>query len=187
MIVQDHPCHEWSILFLAPIDFFDFSYHDFPLTKDSFQGSIGERSMEEAIICLLEATVERLCHNWTQFKWHFDVLLDKGDEGMALFRPDVHDDLLQDDENLRRTKKYAWAIACLTELEKSISSNIREWKRFKSARLDHLLQAGTLSVSSRNSVEDIDQLCVRLEGLHRDFSLKLTSTKARRDAVSLLI
>lgn len=111
---------------------------------------------------------------------HFEVLLDEGD---ALMKPVLHDKLLWDDETFSRSRKYAWAITCLTEFERSIGDNIRQWKNYKSARLDHQLKARTLSPPSVRSVEHIDNLCVLLEGLHQYFSLKLASTKALRDGV----
>jgi hypothetical protein len=143
--------------------------------------------MEEATIYLLRATYSRLYYNWRLFKTHFDALLNEGNEEIALFRPALHDELLQDDERFSRSRRYAWAIKCLTNFESSISNNILQWKNFKSARLDHLHKAGTLSMLSRTSLNDIDQMCIRLEGLHKYFSMKLASTKALRDGVRILI
>jgi len=185
--VQDHPCSQWSIILLAPLDFFDASYLELPLRKHTFLAWIGEESMEGATICLLSAAYRRLYYHWRLLRTHFDTLLNEGNEEIALFRPSLHDELLQDDERFSRSRRYAWAIKCLTNFESRISNNILQWKNFKSARIDHLHEAGTLSKPSRKSIDDIDQVCILLEGLHRYFSTKLASTKALRDGVRILI
>lgn len=143
--------------------------------------------MEGATVCLIEETYRRLYYNWRLLRTHFDALLNEGNEEIALFRPDLHDELLQDDERFSRSRRYAWAIKCLTNFESSISNNILEWKNYKAVRLNHLHKAGTLSTSSSKSFDNTDQLCLRLEGLHRYFSIKLASTKALRDGVRILI
>lgn len=183
MIIKNYACHEWSILFLAPLGFFDSSYHQFPLEKYGFMASFGGRSMEGAIVSLLEETYSRLHYNWSLFKKHFQGLLDQGDEEIALFEPALHDQLLQDDEKFSRSRRYAWAIKCLTNFERSISDNILQWRRFKSARLDHLC----MSVSSRKSIDKIEQYCIQLQALHQYFEMKLNSTRALRDGVRILL
>ncbi len=186
-VIRDHLCSVWSILLLAPLDFLDSSYHQFPVGKDSLQARIGERSIEGATVQLLEATYHRLHLNWRLFQVHIHELLDKGDEETALFRPALHDELLQDDERFSRSRKYAWAIKCLTNFERTISDNIFQWKSFKSARLDHLIKAEKLSTASRTTVDTIDQLCTKLEALHQYFLMKLVSTKELRDGARILM
>jgi hypothetical protein len=180
---ESDPCDQWTILLLAPLDFFRFS--DQTLSPSgSFQERVAFRSMEGATLCVLERTYKRLLYNWRLFKTHFDNLLDEGD---TLFHPELHDRLLWEDDTFSRVRKYAWAIDCLTEFERSIKDNIHQWKGYRSARFDHLLKAGKLSFDSRNCVEKIERVCDELGGLHQYFSDKLASTNALRDAVSVFI
>jgi hypothetical protein len=174
-------------LLLAPLGFFDSSYHRLPLEKDDYMARLGGRSLEGATISLLEETYCRIHYNWKLFHVHFQELLDQGNEEVALFDPALHDELLQDDERFSRSRRYAWAINCLKKFERSIGDNILQWKRFKSARLDHLLKPGILTEQSRKSVEKIEQYCTELEALHQYFSKKLISTSALRDGVSFLM
>jgi hypothetical protein len=77
--------------------------------------------MHSTVLSILRQCFVRVRDKWNALRDHLDDLLDEGD---ALFNPTDHDKLLWDDEVFTRSRKYFWAIHCLTEFHLSISDNI---------------------------------------------------------------
>lgn len=131
---------------------------------------------------LITQGLQRISERWADFQSFFDSILDNGD---SLMQPSEHDKLLFDDGSLSRSRRYFWAIDCLSEFETHITDNITQWELWKNARVELLLNLETLP--------DVDLLQYRsaekeyrVLKLQREyFRKKLASTVALRDAVSL--
>lgn len=61
---------------------------------------------------------------WNELLVYFDNLFN---EGKVFLNPDDHDALLVDDKVFSRSRKYFWALSCLTEFGKCIADNIHQW------------------------------------------------------------
>lgn len=61
---------------------------------------------------------------WGGLVTYFDKFLD---EGKVFMDPTAHDNLLVDDEAFSRSRKYFWALSCLSELQTCIDDNIHQW------------------------------------------------------------
>lgn len=59
--------------------------------------------------------------------------------------PEEYSKLLFDDGNFTRSRKYFWAIGCLSELDSSIADNIKQWELYRSARIKPLLDREDLA------------------------------------------
>ena len=97
-------------------------------------------------------------------------------------KPAEHDNLLFDDGAFSRSRRYFWAIDCLSEFELSITDNIVQWELYKTAR-----------ASSMKHLPDFDQRQLAfaerqyrvLQNQREYFRQKLASTRALRDAVGI--
>ena len=96
-------------------------------------------------------------------------------------QPNEHDNLLFDDEAFSRSRRYLWAIDCLSEFESAISDNINQWDLYKSALppLQNELDNLQLKIVERN--------CRLLHNQREYFRQKLASTRALRDAVGVSV
>jgi hypothetical protein len=183
------PCkrnRHWTLLVLAPDYFFDDKNTSFPMTASSptraeaLGYTLGKLTQIGAELHLIGQGLERITQRWADFLSYFDYILDGGD---SLMDPAGHDNLLFDDAAFGRSRKYFWAIDCLTEFELSITDNIVQWELFKAARL-----------SSSTRLPDLDhrQLLFAerqyrvLQNQRESFRQKLASTRALRDAVCSL-
>ncbi len=176
----------WTLLVLAPDYFFDDKNTSFPMTASSSSRTealgytLGKLTQSGAELHLIGQGLEKITQRWADFLSYFDYILDGGD---SLMKPAEHDNLLFDDAAFGRSRKYFWAIDCLTEFDLSITDNIVQWELYKAAR-----------VSSINNLPDLDhrQLLFAerqyrvLQNQRESFRQKLASTRALRDAVSIL-
>ena len=123
--------------------------------------------------------LERITARWADFLSYFDFVLDGGD---ALMKPTEHDNLLFDDGAFSRSRKYFWAIDCLSEFELSISDNITQWELYKSARLPRIEELAELD---QRQLSFADRQYRVLQNQRESFRQKLALTKALRDAVGM--
>ena len=176
----------WTLLVLAPDHFFNDKNTSFPMGPSSpsrAQASgytLGRLTQPGAELHLIGQGLEKIADRWADFLSYFDYILDSGD---FLMKPAEHDNLLFDDGAFSRSRRYFWAIDCLSEFELSITDNINQWELYKAAR-----------VSSIDSLPEHDQRQVAfaerqyrvLQNQRESFRQKLASTKALRDAVCTL-
>jgi hypothetical protein len=112
--------------------------------------------------------------------------------------------LLFDDENFTRSRKYFWAIGCLTEFTNVLADNIKQWDLYYEARIQVLLELDDIEemlaaaslyppyagegearlVKFKKSVRECQNHRETLAGLREDFQRKLDSANALRDGVS---
>lgn len=171
----------WTMLVLAPGGFFDEHNTSFP-TKSLPKGRsqalghcLGRLSRAGAEMNLIAQGLARISERWAEFQSFFDHILDSGD---SLMQPTNHDNLLFDDGSFSRSRRYFWAIDCLSEFETSISDNINQWELYKAALpiLDNDLD----NLQYKNA----ERQCHVLQNQREYFRQKLASTRALRDAVS---
>ena len=128
----------WTLLVLAPDRFFDEKNTSFPMNASSLGRaqtlgySLARLNQSGAELHLIGQGLERVSARWADFLSYFDYILDGGD---SLMKPAEHDNLLFDDGAFSRSRRYFWAIDCLSEFEISITDNITQWELYKAARL----------------------------------------------------
>lgn len=129
---------------------------------------------------LIAQGLAKISERWAEFQSFFDFSLDGGD---SLMQPSEHDNLLFDDGAFSRSRRYFWAIDCLSEFDSSISDNIAQWELYKTARIQPLLAMDGLPALDYRQYRNAEKQC-RILHVQRDyFRQKLASTKALRDAV----
>ncbi|MCJ1405340.1 hypothetical protein MMC11_008567 [Xylographa trunciseda] len=179
----------WTILVLCPGHFFDQSNTSFPMTTISAEDKhisghfIGRLTKLGAEMNLIGQGLQRISDRWTDFQSFFEYILDSGD---ALMQPAQHDNLLFDDGAFSRSRRYFWAIDCLSEFEINITDNLTQWTLWKKARIEVLLQDDLLSELDMVQYRIAEQQCRVLENQRQYFRQKLAATIALRDAVSFL-
>ena len=142
---------------------------------------LGRHSRAGAEMNLILQGLERISERWAEFQSFFDFILNAGN---ALMEPLVHDNLLFDDGAFSRSRRYFWAIECLTEFDASITDNILQWELFKEARIEPLVASSALSKLDYRQFQEAEKVHQILQKQREYFRRKLRSTIALRDAVS---
>ena len=176
----------WTLLLLAPDHFFNENNLSFPLRSqtpqkvETLSHSFGRLHSLGAEMNLIAQGLAKISERWAEFQSFFDFSLDGGD---SLMQPSEHDNLLFDDGAFSRSRRYFWAIDCLSEFDISISDNIAQWELYKTARIQPLLAVDALPDLDHRQYRNAEKQC-RILHVQRDyFRQKLASTKALRDAV----
>lgn len=141
---------------------------------------LGELTREGAEMNLIAHGLERVGARWAEFQSFFEFILDGGD---SLMKPTEHDNLLFDDGAFSRSRRYFWAIDCLSEFEATISDNIVQWELYRAARIQPLLDAQSLPGLDFIQFKQVERRYEILHNQREFFRQKLASTKALRDAV----
>ena len=174
----------WTLLILAPDYFFDDKNTSFPMAPSSLGRAkalgytLGKLTEPGAEMHLIGQGLEKITQRWADFLSYFDYILDGGD---SLMKPAEHDNLLFDDGSFSRSRKYFWAIDCLSEFDLSITDNIAQWELYKAARV---LPVQDLPDLDRRQLLFAERQYRILQNQRESFRQKLASTKALRDAVS---
>lgn len=176
----------WTILLLAPDYFYDENNTSFPMAAldagrvQALGHCLGKLTREGAEMNLIANGLERISARWAEFQSFFEFILDGGD---SLMQPTEHDNLLFDDGTFSRSRRYFWAIDCLSEFEVTISDNIIQWELYKAARILPLLNAKSLPELDFLQYKQAERKYKILQNQREFFRHKLASTKALRDAV----
>ena len=171
----------WTMLVLAPGGFFNehntsFPMHSLPKGRAQALGHcLGQLTRAGAELNLISQGLARISERWADFQSFFDYILDSGD---SLMQPTEHDNLLFDDGAFSRSRRYFWAIDCLSEFETAISDNINQWDLYRAAL--PILENDLDKKQLRNA----DRQHRVLQNQREYFRQKLASTRALRDAVS---
>ena len=174
----------WTLLVLAPDRFFDEKNTSFPMNASSLGRAqtlgypLARLNQPGAELHLVGQGLERITARWADFLSYFDYILDGGD---SLMKPTEHDNLLFDDGAFSRSRRYFWAIDCLSEFELSITDNIAQWELYKAARVPPVSDLPELYQRQLAFAERQYRV---LQNQRESFRQKLASTKALRDAVS---
>ncbi|KAL8711184.1 MAG: hypothetical protein Q9220_004329 [cf. Caloplaca sp. 1 TL-2023] len=170
----------WTMLVLAPGGFFNEHNTAFPmksLPKGRAQAlghCLGRLTRVGAELNLIGQGLARISERWADFQSFFDYILDSGD---SLMQPHEHDNLLFDDGAFSRSRRYFWAIDCLSEFENAITDNINQWELYKAAL--PTLMNDLDNIQYRNT----ERQCRVLQNQREYFRQKLASTRALRDAL----
>lgn len=142
--------------------------------------SLGRLTQAGAELNLIGQGLERIADRWADFLTYFDYILDGGD---SLMKPAEHDNLLFDDGSFSRSRRYFWAIDCLSDFEISITDNITQWELYKVARVPSMKD---LNEHDQRQLALAERQYRVLQNERESFRQKLASTKALRDAVRIL-
>ena len=177
----------WTLLVLSPNAFFDDKQASFPMSASSpgrAQASgylLGRLTQLGAEIYLIGLGLEKITERWADFLSYFDYILDGGD---SLMKPAEHDNLLFDDGAFSRSRRYFWAIDCLSEFEVTITDNIVQWELWRDARV---LVGQDLPDLYQRQLGFAERQYRVLQNQRESFRQKLASTKALRDAVGFIL
>jgi hypothetical protein len=131
------------------------------LVSDEFEGgkpTIGTpflTRVEDAVMQHTRILAELLCisyglaniiRKWTSLDDYLQGLL-----VVDFMEPKTYSKLLFDDESFGRSRKYFWAIGCLSEFDITIADNIKQWDMYREARIDPLLQMEKLEEEFLNA------------------------------------
>lgn len=180
----------WTILLLAPDNFFNENNSSFPMKyldpgrAQELGHCLGKLTRLGAEMNLIGQGLERISERWSDFQSFFEFILDKED---SLMNPQEHDRLLFDDGAFSRSRLYFWAIDCLSEFELSITENIKQWKLYKDARVFPLLEAKALPELDFLQFKNVERQYNILLNQREYFRQKLASTKTLRDAVGFFL
>ena len=180
------PARHWTIVLLCPNLFFDENNTCFPTkvlsegTKQTLGHTLGKLSKMGAEMNIIAHGLERISDRWQDFQVFFDYILDHGN---AFMKPAEHDNLLFDDASFSRSRKYFWAINCLSEFVTSITDNIHQWELFKEARIEPLVRAEALRELDLQMLRSVEKQHKILVNQRKYFEQKLTSTVSLRDAL----
>ena len=155
-----------------------------PGMAQSLGHCLGRLTQQGAEMNLIGQGLERINQHWGAFQPFFDYILDGGD---SLMQPAEHDKLLFDDAAFSRSRRYFWAIDCLSEFEATTSDNIQQWELYKQARILPLLSSNLLPELDFVQFRNVEKQYHVLQNQREYFRQKLASTKALRDAVGPLI
>lgn len=144
------------------------------------QHSFGRLQSTGAEMNLIAQGLGKISERWAEFHSFFDFTLDGSD---SLMEPSEHDHLLFDDGSFSRSRRYFWAIDCLSEFDERISDNINQWELFKQARVLPLLALNALPELDYRQYQQAETQCRVLHVQRDNFRQKLASTKALRDAL----
>ena len=180
------PARHWTLLVLAPNGFFNQHSTMFPSktadigfkTTQTTIDPLGKLTQAGAELKFIGQGLEKISDRWADFQAYFDYMLDGGN---SLMQPTEHDNLLFDDGAFSRSRKYFWAIDCLTEFDNSLGDNIAQWQQYRVARIipiAHMLPEVELRL-----LEQVERQCRILENQQESFRQKLTAIRALRDAV----
>jgi hypothetical protein len=119
-----------------------------------------------------------LINKWGELVDYFDSFLDNG---RTFLTAKEHDNLLVDDENFSRSRKYFWSLSCLSEFILYINDAIHQWEASRdiwAAAFD-----GFLTEVSKDYVEDNNKLCEKLKALRDRMQHHHTNVTALRDGL----
>ena len=173
----------WTLLVLAPDHFYNDTNSSFPMGASSpgraqtLGYALGRLTQPGAELHLIGQGLERIADRWAEFLSYFDYILDSGD---FLMKPAEHDNLLFDDGAFSRSRRYFWAIDCLSEFDLTITDNITQWELYKAARLTTMQD---LSEHDHRQLAFAERQYRVLQNQRESFRQKLGSTKALRDAL----
>ena len=142
--------------------------------------ALGRLTQPGAELNLIGQGLERIADRWADFLSYFDYILDGGD---SLMKPAEHDNLLFDDGAFSRSRRYFWAIDCLSEFELVITDNITQWELYKAVRVPLM---NNLPEHDQRQLAFAERQYRVLQNQRESFRQKLASTRALRDAVCSL-
>ena len=183
---SQHSAHHWTIVILCPNLFFDENNTCFPTkalsegTKQTLGHTLGKLSKIGAEMNIIAHGLERISDRWQDFQAFFEYILD---DKNAFMKPAEHDNLLFDDASFSRSRRYFWAINCLSEFITCITDNIHQWELFKEARIERLLRIDALRELDLQMLRNVEKQYKILINQRKYFEQKFASTVSLRDAL----
>lgn len=123
----------FTVVVLTPNDF--WSPEDEKWASRSSSSILRNSSAEIAEVDVIRIALGKVVERWMKLNMHLEALLAE-----KFMIPEDYVKLLFDDENFTRSRKYFWAIGCLSEFITSISDNKTQWDLYRAARVDPILQ-----------------------------------------------
>jgi hypothetical protein len=116
---------------------------------------------------------------WKELADYFDGFLD---DGKTFLRVKDHDNLLVDDETFSRSRKYFWALSCLSEFMLYISDAIHQWEVSRdvwTAAFDDYYISG----QSKLYIKANDETCGKLRNIRDRMQHHHNNVTALRDGL----
>jgi hypothetical protein len=143
------------------------------------------------ILQIITKSVEIIVDQWQ--KLYDQVQYECNGENVSFMDGEQYVHLLYDDGTFRRSRFYFWAIGCLSSFEQSVAETLWELAMFR-VEVDDRSPLGERAATGSNEVKEIykqeinnfDQACKNLEGVHDQLVKKRDEMKVLRDGVCIL-
>lgn len=123
----------FTVVLLAPKGF--WSPPEETWSSQDASSILHNSSAEIAEVDVIRIALSRVVERWIELNTYLESLLAE-----KFMVPEDYVKLLFDDENFTRSRKYFWAIGCLSEFITSITDNKAQWDLYRAARVDPILQ-----------------------------------------------
>jgi hypothetical protein len=110
----------------------NFRYPGDPLASSA--SILQHNTKIEAELSCIDYGLSRIIQSWMSLDQYLSQL-----QVEDFMHPNQYVNLLFDDQNSKRSRKYFWAIGCLNEFELTISDNIKQLDLYFAARIKPLL------------------------------------------------
>ncbi|KFY08509.1 hypothetical protein V492_06167 [Pseudogymnoascus sp. VKM F-4246] len=179
---------EWAIGVLAPSGFHSSfaSFHGGPLNLKF--PALDSESPRDTVLQVITSCVDHIVFQWQIL--YDEVLKECNGENISFMDSEKYVHLLYDDSTFRRFKFYFWAIGCLSSFEQSVAETLWELTTFR-VQVDGKSPLGERAASESNGfkeiynqeMENFDQACKNLEGIHDQLVKKRDEMKTLRDGL----
>jgi hypothetical protein len=194
----------YTLLLMIPENFFTGGFRN----KTTLTRLIlaQETSMHAELYCI-GAGLRQMVKYWEELDEYLGRLITQD-----FLRAEEYMKALFDDNNFTRSRKYFWAIGCLTEFIASISDNIKQWDLYYEGRVQPILERkdleaqldaasitqppplegstkaqSTLHYTLNRLLKQARDSRNSLEELKSRFESKIENVKALRDGVNLTL
>ncbi|KAL9118771.1 MAG: hypothetical protein Q9187_004683 [Circinaria calcarea] len=123
----------WTLVILEPPT--KVGTWDVGLVKDDILSK--PFSLHTALLSLIVSVFKRTSEDWGELVDELYIVLGHDDN---FLHPEQHDQLLWDDEDYSRSKKYFWCLSALQAFETNIEKNRKYWYDFRDALYVPLLE-----------------------------------------------
>lgn len=173
----------WTLLCWTAPKFWD-------IDKDN---KLSSPSLKCQSVYIIAEAMQKVAVHWHQILEVIETIMN---DQNAFMDPKRLQGTFVEDESYSQSRKYYWAVKCLTEFIRSLSDGIQQWKSYREARVaSYLAVKGEHFRDTQNigkqwySVAAADRKacasCGELESLRKSFEDKLEEVKLMRDGVSL--
>ncbi|RDL41684.1 uncharacterized protein BP5553_01663 [Venustampulla echinocandica] len=164
----------YTILFMVPNTYLDGTISLTPQNDRPLY-------MRDAVLLMTRKLMRYAVSRWQIMIEHFDDILD---DGNTFMNPSNHDSLLVDDETFSGSRKYFWALTCLSNFKACLEDSIATWDMCRETWMTKLPdEVMPRTALSKQTAADVDELSQKLKLLHARFQEHYKNVTALRDGL----
>ncbi|KAN0101374.1 hypothetical protein V8E51_011884 [Hyaloscypha variabilis] len=162
----------YTVLLLVPDSF--FTENDDLMFRDVLYSHLKRSTLLEAELFFVLTGLSEVVKRWSSLDNYLSTLMVED-----FMEPKSYSNLLFDDENFSRSRKYFWLVGCLTEFDITISDNIQQWDLYFDARLKPLLE-------DENLADNLDTACLKIP-VTKDGAFDVGNRATRKKEFEILV